>query len=197
MKTVIWMPTFRKSEVLISAENEIELPFQLPALESEAELKALDVHLRECGIFLIIKKHPLQSGWSLDEGAYTNIRYVTEEMLQKSGIQLYELVGLMDGLISDYSSIAVDYMLLDRPLGYVLTDLESYRNTRGFVFENPEAYMPGEKIYNLEDLKDYFSYIAVGEDPFKEERRRLLPAMHTMPKKSGYCEALAEYLNIK
>jgi hypothetical protein len=37
----------------------------------------------------------------------------------------------------------------------------------------------------------------VGEDPFKEERRRLLPAMHTMPKKSGYCEALAEYLNIK
>ena len=146
MKTVIWMPTFRKSEVLISAENEIELPFQLPALESEAELKALDVHLRECKIFLIIKKHPLQSGWSLDEGAYTNIRYVTEEMLQKSGIQLYELVGLMDGLISDYSSIAVDYMLLDRPLGYVLTDLESYRNTRGFVFENPEAYMPGEKI---------------------------------------------------
>ena len=197
MKTVIWMPTFRKSEVLISAENEIELPFQLPALESEAELKALDVHLRECGIFLIIKKHPLQSGWSLDEGAYTNIRYVTEEMLQKSGIQLYELVGLMDGLISDYSSIAVDYMLLDRPLGYVLTDLESYRNTRGFVFENPEAYMPGEKIYNLEDLKDYFSHTAVGEDPFKEERRRLLPAMHTMPKKSGYCEALAEYLNIK
>ena len=71
---------------------------------------------RECGIFLIIKKHPLQSGWSLDEGTYTNIRYVTEEMLQKSGIQLYELVGLMDGLISDYSSIAVDYMLLDRPL---------------------------------------------------------------------------------
>ena len=64
------------------------------------------------------QKHPLQSGWSLDEGAYTNIRYVTEEMLQKSGIQLYELVGLMDGLISDYSSIAVDYMLLDRPLGY-------------------------------------------------------------------------------
>ena len=93
MKTVIWMPTFRKSEVLISAENEIELPFQLPALESEAELKALDVHLRECGIFLIIKKHPLQSGWSLDEGAYTNIRYVTEEMLQKSGIQLYETGG--------------------------------------------------------------------------------------------------------
>ncbi len=47
------------------------------------------------------------------KGAYTNIRYVTEEMLQvKSDIQLYELVGLMDGLISDYSSIAVDYSCL-------------------------------------------------------------------------------------
>ena len=94
------MPTFRKSEVLISAENEIELPFQLPALESEAELKALDIHLRECGIFLIIKKHPLQSGWSLDEGAYTNIRYVTEEMLQKSGIQLYELCLLYTSFLT-------------------------------------------------------------------------------------------------
>ena len=196
-KTVIWMPTFRKSEVLISAENNIDLPFQLPALNSEEELKELDDHLRECRIFLIIKKHPLQSGWNFLESQYTNIRYVTEEMLQKSGIQLYELVGLMDGLISDYSSIAVDYMLLDRPLGYVLTDLESYRSTRGFVFEKPQEYMPGEKIYDLEDLKTYFRHMEAGVDPYKEERERLLPRMHTMPQKACYCQALAEYLNIK
>ena len=197
MKTVIWMPTFRKSDVLISAENEIELPFQLPALKSEAELKELDDLLRERKVFLIIKKHPLQSGWSFSEIQYTNIRYVTEELLGKADIQLYELVGLMDGLISDYSSIAVDYMLLDRPLGYVLTDLESYRSTRGFVFDHPEEYMPGEKIYDLKDLKDYFSHISAGEDPYREQRMALLPRMHTMPQKASYSGALAEYLNIK
>ena len=170
-RTIIWMPTFRKSDILVSAENKIDLPFQLPALKNERELEELDHCLREKGVFLIIKKHPLQSGWDSSEEKYTNIRYVTEEMLATAGIWLYEMVGVCDALISDYSSIAVDFMLLDRPLGYVLTDLESYRETRGFVFENPEEYMPGAKLYDLSDLESFVCHISEGKDSFKEERR--------------------------
>ena len=118
-------------------------------------------------------------------------------MLAGAGIWLYEMVGVCDALISDYSSIAVDFMLLDRPLGYVLTDLECYRETRGFVFENPEEYMPGAKLYDLSDLENFVCDISEGKDPFKEERRKLLPAMHTMPVKDSYCGALARYLNIQ
>ena len=73
-------------------------------------------------------------------------------MLEKEKLQLYELIGISDALISDYSSVAVDYLLLDRPLGYVLADYEIYREKRGFVFEDPLEYMPGEKIYNACDL---------------------------------------------
>lgn len=196
-RTIIWMPTFRKSDILLSAENQIDLPFQLPALKNERELEELDHCLKEKEVFLIIKKHPLQSGWDSSEENYTNIRYVTEEMLAGAGIWLYEMVGVCDALISDYSSIAVDFMLLDRPLGYVLTDLECYRETRGFVFENPEEYMPGAKLYDLADLENFVCDISEGKDPFKEERRKLLPAMHTMPVKDSYCGALARYLNIQ
>ena len=122
-------------------------------------MKALDVHLRECGIFLIIKNIPFSLA-----GPWMKVRIpisvmLTEEMLQKSGIQLYELVGLMDGLISDYSSIALDTICFLTDLWAMCsTDLESSRNTRGFVFENPEAYMPGEKIYNLGSEGLFFPY---------------------------------------
>ena len=61
-KVVLWMPTFRKSDLGGCAENEIELPCQLPAIQDMNELKELDSYLREQEIILIIKKHPLQNG---------------------------------------------------------------------------------------------------------------------------------------
>lgn len=196
-KAVIWMPTFRKSDVLVSAENGIELPFQLPALKNEKELQELDAELQKQNVVLLIKKHPLQSGWNLKEQDYTSIRYITEEKLEETSVQLYELVGSCDALISDYSSIAVDYMLLDRPIGYVLTDLDRYKETRGFVFDDPLKYMPGEKIYDLNGLKKFIRQAARGEDDFGEQRRKLLPQMHTMPVKKSYCQELAGYLELE
>lgn len=195
-RTVIWMPTFRKSDILIGKENQIELPYQLPALKSEEELQRLDRALERIHVLLIIKKHPLQSGWSMNTENYTNIRYVTEEMLEECNIQLYELVGNCDALISDYSSIAVDFMLLDRPIGYVLSDMDSYQETRGFVFEHPLDYMPGEKIYDYDGLEGFMIHAAGGEDLFRDQRRQLLPKMHNMPVKDSYCRELVEFLQL-
>lgn len=190
-KAVIWMPTFRKSGQQGYGENSIELPFDLPALKSREELAVLDRLLHSQEMLLIIKKHPLQAGWEGQETSYTNIRYVTEELLSEKEIMLYELVGVCDGLISDYSSVAVDYMLLDRPIGFVLTDFERYREARGFVFENPLAYMPGEKIYDLKDLQAFLTHTAEEKDLFGESRRALLPVMHN--RNGNYCKEIAEY----
>ncbi len=81
----------------------------------------------------------------------------------------YELIGISDGLLSDYSSVAVDYLLLDRPLGYVLADYNIYREKRGFVFEDPLEYMPGEKIYNACDLKKFMKHLSDGTDSYRAE----------------------------
>lgn len=151
----------------------------------------LDDLLKEKEMLLIIKKHPLQIGWEEKEEEFTNIRYVTDKMLKESGIQLYELVGVCDGLISDYSSIAVDYMLLDRPLGFVLTDYEIYRDKRGFVFETPLDYMPGEKIYNAVDLKCFLEHVHSGADLYKEQRKELMPVMHS--RHENYCKDIIKY----
>ena len=99
------------------------------------ELKELDSYLREQEIILIIKKHPLQTEWDENEQEFTNIRYVAEALLEKKQIKLYELIGISDGLLSDYSSVAVDYLLLDRPLGYVLADYNIYKEKRGLYLK--------------------------------------------------------------
>ena len=129
--------------------------------------------------FLLIKKHPVQSAWNLDEKRYRNIRFVTQDMLDRERIQLYELISAGDGLISDYSSVAVDYMLLDRPLAYVLVDLEEYKKT-----------------CDLKGIKEFADHIQENKDTFREERHRLLPVMHSMPVKDSYCRELAEYLKL-
>ena len=195
-KMIIWMPTFRNSEVLDSAESRIQLPFPLPGLRNEEELKQLDVILSSLDILLIIKKHAVQTDWHIQEEDFRNICYVDQKLLDKKGIQLYELISASDGLISDYSSVAVDYMLLNRPLAFVLTDMQQYKETRGFVFEKPEEYMPGEKVYDLKGLETFAEHIASGEDLYRQERARLLPIMHQMPVKENYAEALAEYLKL-
>ena len=191
-KAVIWMPTFRKSELGGCAENEIELPCQLPGIRDEEELKQIDAYLRREQILMIIKKHPLQTGWDQEEQGFTNIRYVSEDLLDRKEVRLYELIGDCDGLLSDYSSVAVDYLLLNRPLGYVLADYEIYKEKRGFVFDDPLEYMPGEKIYNAEDMIKYLKHLSEGTDTYMQERAQMLLQMHN--KTESYCKRLAEYL---
>jgi CDP-glycerol glycerophosphotransferase (TagB/SpsB family) len=54
-------------------------------------------------------------------------------------------------LITDYSSVAFDFLLLDRPLIYYVPDIDHYRATRGFYYSLDEA-MPGPLIRQPADL---------------------------------------------
>ena len=193
-KVVIWMPTFRKSVLTGYGENEISLPYQLPGITDPGQMAQLDAHCGKENILLLIKKHPLQTGWK-QENSYKNIRYVTDDLLASADIMLYRLLGVCDGLISDYSSVAVDYMLLERPTAFVLTDLPDYEQLRGFVFKNPLAYMPGEKVYDFEQLLAFLTHVREGRDLFAEQRKQLLLVMHEPCK--DYRRRLLDFLNIE
>ena len=114
--------------------------------------------------------------------------------MEKKQIKLYELIGISDGLLSDYSSVAVDYLLLDRPLGYVLAEYNIYKEKRGFVFEDPLEYMPGEKIYNACDIRKFMKHLTDGTDSYRQERAKNLKQMHN--KTENYCKRLADYLQL-
>ena len=77
---------------------------------------------------------------------------LTDNILFEHDIRYDELMNAFDVMVSDYSSIVFDYLLLDRPVVYLLPDFDEYRNAKGFVFSNIDTYMPGEKAYDFNSL---------------------------------------------
>ena len=114
--------------------------------------------------------------------------------MEKKQIKLYELIGISDGLLSDYSSVAVDYLLLDRPLGYVLADYNIYKEKRGFVFEDPLEYMPGEHIYNVQQFEQFVLDVKNGKDDYENQRKAILAKTHNVT--DNYCKRVLDYFKI-
>ena len=54
-------------------------------------------------------------------------------------------------LITDYSSVAFDFMLLNRPILYYVPDFEEYGKARGLYFR-PDEMMPGPLLRSPEEL---------------------------------------------
>lgn len=87
-------------------------------------------------------------------------------------IQLYELLAGSDALITDYSSVYFDYLLTNKPIGITIDDIENYRNTLGFAFENVESILVGEKICEFKDLVLFFDNLINDIDSYYEARRK-------------------------
>lgn len=174
-KLFLWMPTYRLSRdgLIQDTEGENLANAGIPLFHTREAMGELDAYLREKNCLMLLKLHPAQR---LEKGQwkeYTNLRILTNQMLDAGRIPLYQLVRQADVLLTDYSSVFFDYLLLDRPEGFILEDLQNYGDRRGFVVEEPLAYMPGEKIYTREQLYQFLEKCLKGEDSWKEERRRV------------------------
>ena len=179
-KLIFWMPTFRNTKNEKYAEGKLGRSYDLPLLNSEKELTALDRCLAEKNLRLVIKRHPMQLKYSSEGKGLENIRFLGNEDLEKAGVELYALLHEADALVSDYSSVSVDFLLLDRTMAFALEDFEAYKAARGFVFEDPLSYMPGHHLYNLGDFCEFLTNVASGRDPFAGERAEVLPKMHNI-----------------
>ena len=170
-RLVMWMPTFRKSALL--GYSDVEDQKTLVPLFSNQELSDLNEQLRADRTGLLIKLHPSQDLTGYQGMNLSNIRLMSHEEFGRSGWDLYRLMGITDALITDYSSVFTDYMLLDRPIAFTLDDYEDYKATRGFSVDDPDALMAGHKIRNREDFLTFMADLAAGRDPWASERRRV------------------------
>lgn len=130
-KLVLYAPTFRGNE-----ERDKKL---LESFDFETFQKELGEEY-----FLMVRLHPqIQSATVPDTVAnmtdYPNVR---------------KLLCMTDILIADYSSIAVEYSLLNRPIILYAFDKEWYLSEdRGFYFDY-EKTAPGPIVENMQDLID-------------------------------------------
>ena len=130
-KLVLYAPTFRGEE-----EHDKKL---LEAFDFDAFQKELGEDY-----FLMVRLHPQIQSAKVPETVanmtdYPNVR---------------KLLCMTDILIADYSSIAVEYSLLNRPIILYAFDKDWYLSKdRGFYFDY-EKTAPGPIVENMQDLID-------------------------------------------
>lgn len=153
-KVILWMPTYRKSMVGSIREDGDADGFGVAEIAENyfAEFEAL---LKEQEVLLLIKPHPMDviCGMQLPESNYMKV--CKNAQLDEAGVVLYELLAESDILFTDYSSVFIDYLNLKRPIAFVCGDMDSYGENRGFCFEPPRNYLPGELIKTYDELKAY------------------------------------------
>ena len=193
-RVVMWMPTYRQTGDASYKEGQMKNQYWLPLLHSDEELAELDRQCARRGITLLIKKHRSQAVFHGDNGRFSSIRFLDDSDLERWNTQLYLMLPHTDALITDYSSIAVDYLLLDKPIAFTLDDYEEYKQLRGFVFEDALAYMPGHHIFETDQLEAFFDDICAGNDRYRDDRRRLMPRMQNPT--DSYCRRIAEQFEI-
>lgn len=167
-KLIVFMPTFRKSKELGRLDSKTDFPL----LDSQ-NIKKLDNLLDDKNIKLIIKPHPYQEEIPLFSISSRNIIILKNSDLTEYDLTLYQMLGHTDALLTDYSSVYFDYLLLDKPIGFVIEDIAEYRNNRGFTVENPMKIMPGKKIQDFDDLVNFIDEIANDKDDYREERNKV------------------------
>lgn len=168
-KNIIWMPTYRQGLGRDDSSNII------PVINKN-NISIIDDLLKGLDMMLFIKPHPMQSK-KLDIllSGIDNIKVLTDDQLRDANIPLYSFLGAMDALLTDYSSVFFDYLLLDRKIGFVIDDIDEYSQKRGFAFENLFELMPGDKIYNINELLTFIKNLNIdNEDAYKEKRREIL-----------------------
>lgn len=132
--------------------------------------------LEERNAALIYKLHPIEQTAFSGRNFELNDRCfeLTDRMLFEQDIRYDEILNVFDVMISDYSSIAFDYLLLDRPIVYLLPDFEEYKSKKGFVFSNIDAYMPGEKAYCFGDLLEALKNAFDEPDRYADARKNVI-----------------------
>lgn len=153
-KIVLYSPTFRNSK-------NYEISSRVLNFRKLSEFGA------EHNIVFVFKLHPLPN-YKIDFSLYANIIEYDSKM------DVYPAFKYVDMLITDYSSIYMDFLLLDRPCLFFMYDYDHYTSNCRDLRTDLIELTPGEKCYTEKEMKQaVYSTLILGEDPYQEERRRV------------------------
>ncbi len=178
-KIIMWMPTFRKFKNGNRNDSNAVFEMGIPLIQNEKYLEEVNDYLKEKSCKLIVKIHPGQDLSVVKKITKSNIILLSQSDIINKEISLYALLGETDALLTDYSSVAFDYMFLNKPIGYIIDDINEYK--LGFAFDDVYKYMPGNKIKTIEDLLLFIDDISSQRDNFEKERNKILKITNDYP----------------
>lgn len=134
-KIILYAPTFRDEEKFNNVFNYFDLEKFNKELSEE--------------YVLALRLHPKIKNFYKDDisskGQYIDVSDFKNEQ---------ELMLLSDMLITDYSSIMIEYSILSRPIVFFTYDLDTYLSKeRGFYYDFKKT-VPGPIVYTSDELID-------------------------------------------
>ena len=181
-KWFLYLPTYRQARNQPDEKSPDGVEFNSVLNMSGEEARTLDQWLASVDRKIVVKAHPssIHSGSSPLTGL-KNIILLNEIWFRENQITLYELAGYSEGLITDISSILVDYLLLDRPIFIYFPDQDAYDTSRGFVFDSLEENLPGIPVKDAKTLIQQMEQFLKGNDTTQERRKTLCKKFHSDP----------------
>ncbi len=187
-KIIYYMPTFRKNFNRIDSIINYKNIFNI----ADYDENKLKLYLEKNKYLLCIKKHPSEE---LDipfiDSDY--VKVITDDCLLKNSITVNEILDASDLLITDYSSLGIEYNFLDKPVIYLVNDIDEYKKNRGITFDYIDFWMPGHKISDIKNLlrsiDDCFSDNYGYKDILSEKRKLWFGNL-----KDGGCKNICDFL---
>lgn len=149
-KIVLFTPTYRAS-----LSNDI------------IDYDRLNTFAKKHNISIVIKHHVLAE--------FTAIPNMSNIFVYDKRKDIYPLMSIGDAMITDYSSIYLDYLLLDKPIIFYIPDFAEYKNADTSLRDDYIDITPGTKCKTQEELhKTLFDELINNKDNYKEKREDIL-----------------------
>lgn len=149
-KIILFMPTWREYEIdLFSGLNKD---------------KFFDF-LSKNNYLFVIKMHPNDAKKYKENFKHKNILFWDENK------DIYPYLNNFNILITDYSSVYFDFLILDRPIIFFIFDIDRYSKENGFYYEY-NSVTPGPKAKNWDEVSKFIQE-AIKNDIYCGKRKRI------------------------
>jgi CDP-glycerol glycerophosphotransferase (TagB/SpsB family) len=174
-KVVLFAPTFRETK-----KGEVTGELALSYVEEMVHSRSLRECLKEQRAICIFKLHPKEEAFlpQLRSEIAHPFYVLTSNDLAAAKLDLFEIMGAVDLLICDFSSVYTDYLVLNRPIVFYTPDMDEFSEERGFKLEPIDLWMPGSLASNVEGLTITVKNGLQDPQVFGEERQRVSRLLH-------------------
>ncbi len=166
-KIIAWYPTVRQFNC---GGKETASNNPLPLIWDKFSFELLNNCLIKNKVVIILKPHFAQNVTHIKESNSSNFIIISDTFFKQKNINSYQFLSATDALLTDYSSIYFDYMIVNKPIGLIWEDLSQFMEKTGFVNGIDPILNGGEKIYDINDLISFVCRIANDIDLLKKER---------------------------
>ena len=151
LKIALFMPTYRKG---YGQRNDGNDYFDTKTLSEMSST------LLKYGYFLVVKPHPFEEEMWIKK--YSNV--ITSKVLNTFNYISCDILSSTDLLITDYSSVLIDFLLLRRPFIILNTDYKSYEENRGFIFDVAD-YLKCNTLKNFNEFDQLLQSVLDNKSP--------------------------------